>query len=144
MTNVTFPQANDLKKMFLIIKGHGSRTEKELMEQTMLNTPRQINYYRSAAVSLGFMSFKQGKYELTGLGQKVNSSTRDEEGTEQFYLGLLRSKIFWTAMVREKINMDQLSGLNGFEELSPSTKERRLAAVRSWHNQMSIFFGHGK
>ena len=78
-----FPQANDLDKVFELIRKFKSYTPGELKDQLGLNSERQLKYYLDAAVFLDLLEKRGPKdFVLTTTGKTVTESREADRARE--------------------------------------------------------------
>lgn len=131
MNEIPFPQANDLNKVLIFLNNYGFSTPMELKNKMSLTKHRQLDYYKSACVFLGFIS-KKGT-SLTKSGKKI-VSTRDSLQKEIFILELIKVPVLKKIVFNynEKKIDNILDEFTSFRKLSISTKKRRVSTIKSW------------
>ena len=132
MINTPFPQANDLGKILILIDSFNYCTESQLLSKLKLNTKRQLDYYKSASLFLGFFR-KNKRYSLSKSGLRV-SGTNTTYKKEIFIIELLRTKILRKIVFNYNENKIEeiLNEFNSFKSLSASTKKRRISTIKNW------------
>ena len=133
MNEIPFPQADKLEKVLKLIRNLEIRSKKDLMSVLGLGTPRQFQYYISAAMFLGFITTTQNNIELTNSGKKVLQESKDFI-KERFILELLKHKLIKSVIFNyeEKTILDVLEDFDSFSTLSDSTKKRRVETIKKW------------
>ena len=71
MTETPFPQANDLGKVLILIQNVKYCNSTELKKRMKLTRTRQLDYYKSASMFLGFLKKTENGHELTTSGMKI-------------------------------------------------------------------------
>ena len=140
-----FPQANDLDKVFELIRKFKSYTPGELKDQLGLNSERQLKYYLDAAVFLDLLEKRGPKdFVLTTTGKTVTESREADRARETFGLAILRTSLMRDILVKPHPDFDSLSTSHSFTALSPVTQHRRLSTVRAWSNWLMKFLNDEK
>lgn len=133
MSEIPFPQADKLEKVLKLVRNLETHSKKDLMSVLGLGTPRQLQYYISAAMFLGFITTTQNNIELTNSGKRVLHESKDFY-KERFILGLLKHKLIKAVIFNyeEKTILDVLEDFDSFSTLSDSTKKRRVETIKKW------------
>ncbi len=133
MTNIPFPQANDLGKVLLLIDKYNYSTKKELLFLLELNAERQYDYYVNAAIFLGFIKKENKKKRLTKSGKVVSGESSNFK-KERFILELLKHPLIKSVIFnyKEKTIFEILEKFHSFKLLSISTKKRRVSTIKRW------------
>lgn len=133
MNEIPFPQADKLEKVLKLIRNLETHSKKDLMSVLGLGTPRQLQYYISAAMFLGFITTTQNNIELANSGKRVLKESKDFF-KERFILELLKHKLIKAVIFNyeEKTILDVLEGFDSFNTLSDSTKKRRVETIKKW------------
>jgi len=133
MTNIPFPQANDLGKVLLLIDKYNYSTKKELLFLLELNAERQYDYYVNAAIFLGFIKKENKKKRLTKSGNVVSGESSNFK-KERFILELLKHPLIKSVIFnyKEKTIFEILEKFHSFKLLSISTKKRRVSTIKRW------------
>ena len=71
MNETPFPQANNLSKIHTLIENVKYCNSTELKKRMELTRTRQLDYYKSASVFLGFIKKTENRHELTASGMKI-------------------------------------------------------------------------
>ena len=74
MSEVPFPQADKLEKILLLVRNIKTLSKNDIMRQLNLGTERQLQYYISAAIYLGFIAPSGNKKQLTESGKRFIKS----------------------------------------------------------------------
>tara|TARA_B100001027_G_C16250849_1_gene324335 strand:+ start:558 stop:983 length:426 start_codon:yes stop_codon:yes gene_type:complete len=133
MTNVPFPQANDLGKILILICKFENYSTRDLLELLNLGSPRQLDYYFNAAIFLGLLKIKNNKKVHTNDSRIiVNELPNFRE--KRFILFLLKNKLIKSIVFNysDKNIIDILQDYDSFKNLSESTKNRRINTIRKW------------
>ncbi len=141
--NNTLPQANDITKIVnMLIAGQRVLDDKDYALKILdLNTERQISYYLSALVYLGFLTHEK---KFTDSALKVIGNK--EEIEKEIFNRLISKDIFnkiyndlreksITKSTTDDIEMMLLDKKDTLK-LSDSTFKRRASTIRSWINWM--------
>ena len=133
MTNIPFPQANDLGKLLLLIDKYHYSSKKELLFLLELNTERQYDYYINAAIFLGFIKKENKKKRLTKSGMVVSGESSNFK-KERFILEILKHPLIKSLVFNyeEKSVFEILEKFNNFKKLSTTTKNRRISTINGW------------
>ncbi len=133
MTNVPFPQANDLGKILLLIDKFQYFTKKELLIILNLKTVRQYDYYVNAAVFLGFIKVKDRKKRLSKSGMLISGESLNFK-KERFILEILKHPLIKSVVFNyeDESIFEILEKFNTFKKLSISTKKRRISTINRW------------
>lgn len=133
MVRAPFPQADRLEKVLKLVRNLETHSKKDLMSFLGLGTPRQLQYYISAAMFLGFIITTQNNIELTNSGKRVLQESKDFF-KERFILELLKHKLIKAVIFnyKEKTILDVLEDFDSFSTLSDSTKKRRVETIKKW------------
>ena len=133
MNEIPFPQANDLGKILILIENIKYCNSTELKKRMILSQSRQLDYYKSASLFLGFLKKNRNSYELTKSGKKILRANDNYKITvfivELLKTPLIKSLVF--NLKEEKISI-LLNKFQSFKKLSPSTKNRRTSTIKSW------------
>lgn len=132
MSKIPFPQANDLGKLLKLIENFNYLTSNELMNKLELGTRRQLEYYKSAGLFLGFFE-KTNKYKLSNSGALI-TKTETYYRKKIYIIELLKAPLLRALVFNyeEKKIFDILNNFQSFKELSTSTKLRRISTIRTW------------
>ncbi len=132
MNKIPFPQANDLNKVLIFLKNYNYNTPKELKIKMNLTQNRQLDYYKSACVFLGFIENNKN-FDLTKSGKKI-VSTRESLQKEIFILELIKTPMLKKIVFNEseKTTDMVLEEFSSYRKLSKSTKKRRVSTIKSW------------
>ena len=122
-----------LEKVLKLVRNLETHSKKDLMSFLGLGTPRQLQYYISAAMFLGFIIKTQNNIELTNSGKRVLQESKDFF-KERFILELLKHKLIKAIIFNyeEKTILDVLEDFDSFSTLSDSTKKRRVETIKKW------------
>lgn len=147
--SLTFPQANDVKKIIKMgdIMSNGTN-QKDLRFINLDITTRQISYYYSSGVFLGLFK-KQKNKELTRLGSVVFSQDISVVMRLVVFL-ILEDFIFFDYYKNRDLNSVE-KNIKEHYHLSGSTLSRRAENVKSWIewcdviiNEQKIFIEEGE
>ena len=133
MNEIPFPQANDLGKILILIENIKYCNSTELKKRMILSQNRQLDYYKSASLFLGFLKKNRNSHELTTSGKKILRAN-DNYKITVFIVELLKTPLIKGLVFNlkeEKINK-LLNKFQSFKKLSPSTKNRRISTIKSW------------
>ena len=132
MNETPFPQANDLNKVLIFLNNYSFSTQKELKNKMKLTKSRQIQYYKSACVFLGFINNTK-ELTLTRSGKKITRTSHDLQ-KEIYILELIKTPVLKKIVFNydEKKIMTILENTQSFKKLSPTTKKRRVSTIKSW------------
>ena len=132
MTNIPFPQANDLGKILILIDSFNYCTDSQLLTKLNLSTKRQLDYYKSASLFLGFFT-KNKRYSLSESGLRISGTDKIYK-KEIFIIELLKTKILRKIVFNYNENKIEeiLNEFNSFDLLSDSTKQRRISTIKTW------------
>lgn len=132
MTEIPFPQANDLNKVLIFLNNYSFSTQKELKDKMKLTKNRQIQYYKSACVFLGFINNTK-EPTLTRSGKKITRTSHDLQ-KEIYILELIKTPVLKKIVFNydEKKIMTILENTQSFKKLSTTTKKRRVSTIKSW------------
>ena len=140
-----FPQANDLDKVFELVRKFKSSTQGELKDQLGLNSERQLKYYLDAAIFLSLLEKNGPKdFILTKSGKSVSETREVDRARETFGLAILRTRLMRDILVKTQPDFDSLATSHSFTALSPVTQNRRLSTVRAWSNWLIEFLNDEK
>tara|TARA_Y100001970_G_C14027764_1_gene746989 strand:+ start:100 stop:525 length:426 start_codon:yes stop_codon:yes gene_type:complete len=133
MSKTPFPQADKLDKILKLVRSFEAYSQKDLMSLLELGTPRQLQYYLSAAMFLGFITSSRTKTELTASGRRVLQESNDFF-KERFILELLKNSLIKSIVFnyKEKTIREVLESYDNFRPLSDSTKKRRIETIQKW------------
>ena len=133
MNETPFPQANDLGKVLILIQNVKYCNSTELKKRMQLTRTRQLDYYKSASVFLGFVKKTENGHELTTSGMKI-LRTNDNYKITVFIVELLKTPIIKSLVfnLKEEKFGKLLNKFQSFKKLSPSTKTRRMSTIKSW------------
>ena len=133
MTNIPFPQANDLGKLLLLIDKFQYCTKKELLSILSLTSERQYDYYVNAAAFLGFISIKNKRKVLSKSGIIISGESSNFK-KERFILELLKNPLIKSVVFnyKDETVFEILEKFDKFNELSVSTKKRRVSTISRW------------
>lgn len=133
MSKVPFPQADKLDKVLLLLTNFKTLSKKDVMSTLGLGTERQLQYYFSAAIYLGFIATKGNKKDLTESGLRIFQESK-EFIKERFILELLKNELIKSIVFNyeEKTISEVLERFDGFSHLSNSTKKRRVETIKKW------------
>ena len=92
MTNIPFPQANDLGKILTLICKHENYSSNDLLELMNLGTLRQLDYYYNAALFLGLFEVINNKKVLSN-NSKIIVNELSEYRKQRFILFLLKNPL---------------------------------------------------
>ena len=97
-----------------------------------LTQNRQLDYYKSACVFLGFIENNKN-FDLTKSGKKI-VSTRESLQKEIFILELIKTPMLKKIVFNdsEKTTDMVLEEFSSYRKLSKSTKKRRVSTIKSW------------
>lgn len=133
MAKAPFPQADKLDKVLLLLTSFKTLSKQDVMSTLGLGTDRQLQYYFSAAIYLGFISPRGNKKELTESGLRIFQESK-EFVKERFILELLKNELIKSVVFnyKEKTISEVLERFDGFSQLSSSTKIRRVETIKKW------------
>lgn len=133
MSEVPFPQADKLEKILLLVRNIKTLSKNDIMRQLNLGTERQLQYYISAAIYLGFIAPSGNKKQLTESGKKVYQESNDFF-KERFILELLKNELIKSVVFNyeERTIIEVLEKFDNFKQLSYSTKKRRVDTIKKW------------
>jgi hypothetical protein len=127
--DLTFPQANDIKKLIKIGDGLvGNANEEKLQYINLDITERQLSYYYSSGVYLGL--FEQKEKKLTRLGELVFSQKISTLMSLIVYL-ILENRIFYEYYTNRDLGETVQNIIHNYS-LNKTTALRRAENVRSW------------
>ena len=98
-----------------------------------LTRTRQLDYYKSASVFLGFIKKTENRHELTASGMKILRAN-DNYKITVFIVELLKTPLIKSLIfnLKEEKFTKLLNKFQSFKTLSPSTKKRRISTIKSW------------
>ena len=131
--NTPFPQANDLGKILILIENINYCNSTKLKKLMKLTQNRQLDYYKSASVFLGFIKKNDNGYRLTTNGSKVLRAN-DNYKNAVFIVELLKTPLIKSLVfnLKEEKIINLLNEFQSFNKLSSSTKTRRVSTIKSW------------
>jgi hypothetical protein len=136
-TDVPFPQADDLSKVFDVtdILAAGPASKEDIAERFDVD-PRQGDYYANAAAWLGFVEKSGSHFALTKEGKKFIASDRVDR-IAQVAERLCEREAFAEAaeafVARSPLDTKEIADIIARKyPLSGATPIRRAATVRSW------------
>ena len=133
MNETPFPQANNLSKILTLIENLKYCNSTELKKRMELTRTRQLDYYKSASVFLGFIKKTENRHELTASGMKILRAN-DNYKITVFIVELLKTPLIKSLIfnLKEEKFTKLLNKFQSFKTLSPSTKKRRISTIKSW------------
>ena len=133
MNEIPFPQANDLGKILILIENIKYCNSTELKKRMILSQNRQLDYYKSASLFLGFLKKNRNSHELTTSGKKILRAN-DNYKITVFIVELLKTPLIKALVfnLKEEKISKLLNKFQSFKKLSPSTKNRRVSTIKSW------------
>lgn len=133
MNEIPFPQANDLGKILILIENIKYCNSTELKKRMILSQNRQLDYYKSASLFLGFLKKNRNSHELTTSGKKILRAN-DNYKITVFIVELLKTPLIKALVfnLKEEKISKLLNKFQSFKKLSPSTKNRRISTIKSW------------
>lgn len=134
MKTEKFPQANDLEKVYWIVRNFRSAEDRQIKTSLSLSSDRQLNYYKDAAEFLGFLSKEiPAQMKLTELGQRVCALRDDQDARDIFFAAVLKNPILRDCMINSTPDLSHLEEVDSFEALAKETRLRRISTIKSWH-----------
>lgn len=134
MKTEKFPQANDLEKVYWIVRNFRSAEDRQIKTSLSLSSDRQLNYYKDAAEFLGFLSKEiSAQMKLTELGQRVCALRDDQDARDIFFAAVLKNPVLRDCMIRSTPDLSNLEQVDSFEALAKETRMRRISTIKSWH-----------
>ena len=134
MKKEKFPQANDLEKVYWIVRNFRSADDSQIKTSLSLSSDRQLHYYKDAAIFLGFVTSEiSTEMKLTELGQRVCNLRDDQDARDIFLAAMLKNPVLRKCIIHSAPDLRHLEDVDSFETLAPETRIRRISTIKSWH-----------
>ena len=134
MKTEKFPQANDLEKVYWIVRNFRSAEDSQIKTSLSLSSDRQLIYYQDAAEFLGFLIKEiPTQMKLTELGQRVCALRDDHDARDVFFAAVLKNPVIRDCMIHSTPDLSLLEEVDSFEALAKETRMRRISTIKSWH-----------
>ncbi len=135
---IPFPQANDIKKIILIIRTEQARLfDNNYLTDLLQISPRQINYYLSACSFLNILDRKR-RFTDFGLSMKIKSDDGVAIALSQAIISKpVFGEVFFNKLFNgEFLPIEEISELITFSYGVDSIKvaDRRASTVKKWIN----------
>ncbi len=145
-SNITFPQANNLENVIkLILSDETILNDKPQAKEIIgVNAERQVSYYLSALLFLGYITYRKC------FTDKANRVRKTREATEKdLFETLYKDDIFGFAYKTQQLGqIDEQKVTKLIKEkqkdLSEATIERRRSTVKSWVKWMNEYSNRNK
>lgn len=134
MKTEKFPQANDLEKVYWIVRNFRSTQDSQIKTSLSLSSERQVDYYQDAAEFLGFLTkARPAKMVLTELGHRVCALRDDQDARDIFFAAVLKNPVIRDSVLNTKPDFSHLEAVTSFRSLAKETRLRRISTIQSWH-----------
>lgn len=134
MKTEKFPQANDLEKVYWIVRNFRSAEDSQIKASLSLSSDRQLIYYMDAAEFLGFLTQEiPTQMKLTKLGKRVCALRDDHDARDVFFAAVLKNPVIRDCMIHSTPDLSLLKEVDSFKALAKETRMRRVSTIKSWH-----------